>query len=108
MVHNWSPSLHTILEESTNEGDTAFSGGGSFDFPISQGCNIVTPSAPIKTTLPSEGTPATLTIPTVPLWTVVPQPNTGLCPKQQQAYQEEQQVQAHVWQATTKHMDTLH
>jgi hypothetical protein len=35
MAHSGSSSLHTILEESTNESDTASSGGGSSDFPIS-------------------------------------------------------------------------
>jgi hypothetical protein len=35
MVHSKSPSLHTILEESANEGDTTSSGGGNSGFPIS-------------------------------------------------------------------------
>jgi hypothetical protein len=55
LVHSRSLSMHTILEESTNEGDTASNGGGSSGFPISQGCNMVTPSVPITTTPPSVG-----------------------------------------------------
>jgi hypothetical protein len=35
MTHNESPPLHTILEESVDEGDTTSSGGGSSDFSIS-------------------------------------------------------------------------
>jgi hypothetical protein len=35
MVHSGSLSLHIILEESTDEGDTTFSRGGSSDFSIS-------------------------------------------------------------------------
>jgi hypothetical protein len=35
MVRNGLPSLHTIIEESVDEGDTTSSGGGSFSFPIS-------------------------------------------------------------------------
>jgi hypothetical protein len=34
MDHNGSPPLHTILEDSTDEGDTTFSGGRSSGFPI--------------------------------------------------------------------------
>jgi hypothetical protein len=67
MVHSGSPSLHTILEESTNEDNITSSGGGSSAFLISQGCNVVTPTVPVTTTPPSEGTSAPLTIPTVPL-----------------------------------------
>jgi hypothetical protein len=67
MVHNGLPPLHIILEESTDEGDTASVGGGRSDFPISRGCNVVTPTVPIITTPQPEGTPAPLTIPMVPL-----------------------------------------
>jgi hypothetical protein len=56
---------------------------------------VVTPIVPITTTLPPEGTPVPLTIPTVPLWAVGPQLDVGLPPKQQQAYQEEQQARAY-------------
>jgi hypothetical protein len=90
MTHSGSPSLHTILEDSADEGDIASSGGRSSGFPISWECNIVTPSVPTTTTSLSEGTPPPLAIATVPLWTVIPQPDPGLPPEQQQAYQEEQ------------------
>jgi hypothetical protein len=78
MVHSGSLSLHTILMESIDEDDTTSSGGGSFGFPISQGCNIVTPTIPITTTPQPEGTLVSLTIPTTPLWTAAPQSYTGL------------------------------
>jgi hypothetical protein len=67
MVHTRSSPLHTILKESTDEDDTTSSGGGSSSFPISRGCNMVTPTVPIRTTPPSEGTLVPLTILTVPL-----------------------------------------
>jgi hypothetical protein len=92
LVHNGSPSLHTILEESFDKGDTASGRGGNSGIPGRQGCNVVTPTVPIATTPPPEGTLVLLTIPTVPLRTAAPQPDTRLLPKQQQAYQEEQQA----------------
>jgi hypothetical protein len=67
MVHNGSSSLHTILEESSDEGDMVSSGGGSSCFLGPRGCNVVTPIVPIATALPSENTLVLLTIPTVPL-----------------------------------------
>jgi hypothetical protein len=72
MSHSGSPSLHTILEDSIDEGDTASSGGWSSSFPISRECNVVIPNVPITTMLPPEGTLAPLTIATVPLWTAIP------------------------------------
>jgi hypothetical protein len=101
MAHSGSPSLYDILQESTGEVDSASSKGGSSSFPISQGCNVVTPIIPIATTLPSEGTPAPLTIPMVPLRTAVPQPYTRLLREWLWAYQEEQQC---VLQADTERM----
>jgi hypothetical protein len=92
MVHNGSLSLHTVLEESSGEGDAASGGGKSFGFPSPRGCNVVTPIVSITTTPSSENTPALSTILTVLLWTAAPQPRTRLLPKQQQAYQEEQQA----------------
>jgi hypothetical protein len=59
---------------------------------------MVTLTVPIATTPPLEGTLVSLSILTVPLQTVTPQPCTRLLPEQQQAYQEEQQSQAHTWQ----------
>jgi hypothetical protein len=78
MAHSGSPSLHAILEESTGEDDLASSEAGSSSFPISWGCNVVTPTIPIVTTSPSKGTPVPLTTPTVPLQTIVPQLDTRL------------------------------
>jgi hypothetical protein len=48
MTHSRSLSPHTILEDSVDEGDIASSGGRSSGFPISQECNVVTPSAPSR------------------------------------------------------------
>jgi hypothetical protein len=53
---------------------------------------MVTLTVPISTTPPPENTLALLTTPTVQLWTVAPQPGTGLLPKHKQIYDEEQQV----------------
>jgi hypothetical protein len=47
-----------------------------------------------------------LTIATVPLQTPIPQPDTRLPPKQQQAYQEEEQARPHSRQVDVKHRDT--
>jgi hypothetical protein len=80
-----------MLEESVCEDDSTSSEWGSSSFPISQGCNVVTPTIPIATTPSPEGNPVPLTIPTVPLWSVVPQPNTELFPKWLRDHQEEQQ-----------------
>jgi hypothetical protein len=52
MTHSGSPSLHTILEDSVDEVDITSSGGRSFDFPIFQKCNMVTPTVPITTKPP--------------------------------------------------------
>jgi hypothetical protein len=65
MAHSGLPSPHDILEESVGEDDLTSSEGESSGFPISQGCNVVTPVIPIATTPLSEGTPSPLTIPTV-------------------------------------------
>jgi hypothetical protein len=91
-VHGGSLCLHTVLEESTNEGDTTLGKGASSSFPSPRGCNVVTTIISITTTPPQESTPLLLTIPTVQLLTALPQPGTMLLPMQQQAYQEEEQV----------------
>jgi hypothetical protein len=49
MVHSGSPSMHTILEESSDECDTTSVRGGSSRFPDPRGCNVVTPTVPITT-----------------------------------------------------------
>jgi hypothetical protein len=86
MVHSGSLSLHTILEESSDEGDTTLGGGESSSYPGPRGCNVVTPTVPISTTPLPEGTSAPLAILMVPLWTTAPQLDVGLLPEQQQAY----------------------
>jgi hypothetical protein len=91
MAHSGSPSLHTIFKESTDQDDTTSSGGGNSSFPISRGCNMLTLTIPITTTLPPKGTLAHLAIPMIPLRIAALQPDTRLLPDQQQAYQEERQ-----------------
>jgi hypothetical protein len=92
MVHNGSPSLHTALEESSDE-DSAVSGTrGSSGSPGPRGCNVVTPTDPIAATPAPENTPALQTILMVTVQTVVPQLGMEFLPNQQQAYQEEQQA----------------
>jgi hypothetical protein len=86
IVHSGSTSLHTILEESSDKGDTTSCRGGSFGFLNPRGFNVVTPIVLIVTTPPSESIPALLTIPMVRLRTATPQLGTRLLPEQQQAY----------------------
>jgi hypothetical protein len=86
-----APSLHAILEESVGKDDSTSSEGGSSGFPISHDCHVVIPVVPIATTPLLEGTPAPLTIPTVPTQTAMPQPDTRLLLERLRAYQEEQQ-----------------
>jgi hypothetical protein len=73
--------LYTILEESIGEDNPASRGGGSTNFPIYRGCNMVTPTETIATTSPLEGPPMPLTIPMVLLWTAVLPPDTRFHPK---------------------------
>jgi hypothetical protein len=89
MVHSGSPSLHAILEESSNKDDLASSDGESSVFPILWECNVVSSAIPIVTTPLSEETPTLRTIPAVPQWTAVPQPDTELLLERLLAYQEE-------------------
>jgi hypothetical protein len=86
MVHSGPSSMHTIHEESPNEGDTASGRGGSFGLPDHRGCNVVTLIVPITATPLPEDAPALQTISMVPLQTTTPQPGTRLLPEQQQAY----------------------
>jgi hypothetical protein len=60
---------------------------------------MVTLTIPITATPPLNNTLTLLTIPTVLLQIIVPQPDTGLPPDRLEAYQEEQQTQAHARQA---------
>jgi hypothetical protein len=81
IVHSGSPSLHTVLEESSDESDAALGRGGSLGFPGPQGCNVVTPTIPIATTPPPENTLTLLTIVMVQLQTATLQPGIGLLPQ---------------------------
>jgi hypothetical protein len=51
LVHSGPSSMHTIQEESSNEGNTAFGGVGNSGLPSPRGCNMVTLIAPITTGL---------------------------------------------------------
>jgi hypothetical protein len=66
MVHSGSSSLHTILEDYDDEGDTTLGGRGSSDTPAPRGCNVVTLVVPIADTLLPEDILVHLTILTVP------------------------------------------
>jgi hypothetical protein len=83
MVHNGSPSLHTALKDSSEEGGTTSGIGGSSGYPSSRGCNVAILTVPITTTPVLENTPTLLTILTVMVWTVAPQLGMELLPNQQ-------------------------
>jgi hypothetical protein len=51
MLHRGSSSLCTILEESSDKGDTTSAGGGGLRFLVLRGYNVVTTTIPIATTL---------------------------------------------------------
>jgi hypothetical protein len=46
MVHSGSPSLHTAIKDSFDEGGTTSGEGGSSGSPNPRGCNMVTPECP--------------------------------------------------------------
>jgi hypothetical protein len=79
-VHSGSPSLHTTLKDSSDEGDPVSGKGGSFGSPGPQGCNVVTPTSLIITTPVPENTLVLLSILSVPVWTAAPQPGMKLLP----------------------------
>jgi hypothetical protein len=83
MVHGGSPSLHTILEDSSNEGGTA---SGARDSPRHHY------AGPHHHYMVTSTTLALQTIPTVMVQTVALQPRMEHLPIQQQAYQEEQEA----------------
>jgi hypothetical protein len=92
MVHRGLPSLHTTLEESSDEDGTTSGAGGSSGSPSPRVCNVVTLTDPITSTQALENTLAFQTILAVMVWTALPQPGMELLPDQQQAYQDEQQA----------------
>jgi hypothetical protein len=67
MVHSGSPSLHTILVDSSASGV-----GGSYRSTGPRGCNVLTPTVPITTTPAPENTPALQTFPMVMVQTAAP------------------------------------
>jgi hypothetical protein len=73
MVHSGLLSLHTTLDDSSNEGDATSGVGGSSGSLIPLGCNVITPTVPITTTLVPKNTPALLTILMVTVQTTTPQ-----------------------------------
>jgi hypothetical protein len=83
MVHNGPLSLHTTLKDSSSEGGATSCAGGSSKSPGHRGCNVVTLTVPITTTLVLQTTP------TVMVWTVAQQPGMELLLDQQQSYEEE-------------------
>jgi hypothetical protein len=82
MVHSGSPSLHTILEGCSDEGDAVSGGGDSSGFPG----HVVTPTVPITITPPPKNTLVLLTISTTQLQFTSRQPGIELLLEQQQAY----------------------
>jgi hypothetical protein len=80
MVHSGSPSLHTIIEQSSDDDGVSLREAGSSRSPGPRGCNMVTPTVPIVTTPAPESTLALLTIPTVPVQTAALQLGIGLLP----------------------------
>jgi hypothetical protein len=81
MTHGGSPSLQTILENSTNEFYTTSSGEGSSGFPISQRSSMGTPPPPIATIPWPEDALTSQTMTMVPLRTIAPRPDTELPPE---------------------------
>jgi hypothetical protein len=106
MAHTRSLSPCTTLEESFGEDVTTFSTEGILGASGPLGCNVVTTTDPIIDEEVPEGTLTIETIPTVMVWMAAPQPSMELLPDQQQAYQEQQQVQAHARQIDAKRWAT--
>jgi hypothetical protein len=66
------PSLHTTLEETSDEADATPSTEGNSRSPSPRGRNVVTPTHPITTTPMLDDTPALQTILTVTVRTTTP------------------------------------
>jgi hypothetical protein len=80
-AHNRSPSLHPILEDSSDEFNMTSSGEGSSYFPTSQRHSMGMPPAPIITTPWSEDVLAPQTMAMDPPRTIVLWPGTEQSPK---------------------------
>jgi hypothetical protein len=74
MAHSGPLSLHAILEESSNEDDSASSEGESSGLPVPRACNAVISTVPIATMPSLEEPPMPQTIPARPQWTATPTP----------------------------------
>jgi hypothetical protein len=106
MIHVGSPSLQTILENSTNEFYTTSSGEGSSGFPISQRSSMGTPPPPIATIPWPEDALTSQTMMMVPLRTIAPRPDTELPPERWQASHEGEWERARAQQANAEHVAT--
>jgi hypothetical protein len=108
MVHNGPSTMRAAFGESSNEDGAASGTGGRLGSPGPRGCNVVTSTDLIITTLVPESTPALQTILTVTVRMTAPQPGMEPLSNQQQAYQEEQQARAHARQINVKRGATQH
>jgi hypothetical protein len=66
MTHSGSPSLHVIIEDSTDEFYMTSSGEGSSGHPVSRRCSTGASPTPIATTPWPQDAPTTQTMMTVP------------------------------------------
>jgi hypothetical protein len=78
MTRSGSPSLCTILKDSTDEFYMASSRNGSSGLPLPRWHSMGIPPAPIATTPWPKDAPTPQTMTTIPSWTVASQPDTGL------------------------------
>jgi hypothetical protein len=77
-THNGSSPLWAMIEDSTKEFYTASTGEGSSDIPVSWRHGTGASPAPLITTPWLEDAPTTQAMMAIPLWTLAPQPDTGL------------------------------
>jgi hypothetical protein len=76
-THSGSPSLHAMIEDSTNKFHTTSSGVASSSLPISRMHGTRAPPAPITTIPWLEDAPCTQTMTMVPPQTLSPCPDNG-------------------------------
>jgi hypothetical protein len=81
MTRGGSPSLRTILEDSTDEFYMASSGEGSSGLPLPWRHSMGTPPSPITTMPWLEDAPIRQTMMTILLCTVLSRPDIGLLPE---------------------------
>jgi hypothetical protein len=90
MARSGSPSLCTILDDSTDELYTTSSGEGGSGLPASRKHSMGTPHAPIMTTPRPEDAPTPQTMMTVPPQTIMQWSNTGQRPERWHTFLEGQ------------------